>query len=453
MKPRASYDEIIMRLRKARDFFEGGRRVLEPGYEVYSSSEQVPIYAQDDMGRYTRDVIRYASFPYPVSSYLHKDVTEAGFKFEDRCRRAYHIPVFRPVIDILTVGALKDEPDREFSPTFDTLVEDVDLKGTPMQAHMRGVLAKGLAFGRMHGLVNMTSSSTGRLLSAYDQIEGGVRPYVTPVSPLDIIDWEFDDRGELLWVVIQDVMRPDRKPLENECSTVPIYRVWTRSTWYIVTDGSEDKYEPLAAGDNPTGVVPLANFYTTPNRDWECESPLASLLDFDQALLNRISLIEKIERYAGFPLLLLPQDENGSTAPLILGPDKALSVPPNGKDPAYISPPDEHAQGQWNRSKEILEAVRNGVLALGDVGSVRQEVRSGAQIDASQTSRNNFLVAYAEECESYENEIYRLVGLWTGETPLEVEYEKEPDMEMVERSLGIAKPKAEPEREESDSGD
>lgn len=417
-EPRDEYKKYYYRWLQAADFSRGGRHVLAPEHYVQDAIDISPIYDTSDDG--VRTQTGWDRVAIAVNSYLHKNPNERLDEFDQRCRRAWHYPIYRELRDIFTGGVLRKPPNRNWQdPIFSILETDADLSGDGtghIGSFMREVLTKSIDFGRSHVLVDLTSPINGASVRSHaDELSAGIRPYCRLLTPLDIIDWHSDGNNRFDWIIIRESAEMIRDPGEKFVSAIN-YRVWHKDYWELYREkidqrGNRIDIESIQGGPNPIGRVPIITHYSA-EKTMDCESPLSSTIDFDRAIFNRFSELNHMERNAGFPIMTLPNDSVGAATNLVVGPSAALTYPPDSKPPAFISPDASHATGYYERTKQMMIAHSETVHGYGDFGARRTEIRSNAMSETVTDPRRNLLRYWAETTEAVENGIYQMASYW-----------------------------------------
>lgn len=424
------YSRLYSRWVMSDDFRRGGLAVIAPNrYETRIRINKTPLdQIQNDApvtGSSAESPPSRLSLQPSVGwssskTYLFKAIREPTDAFEDRKQRQVHFPLFKPIVNIFGAGVLRVEPSRTgVTGAWREWMTDVDLAGTDYDAFIRNSMDLGLSFGRYHAIPDRPRFDE-RAPSRLHQLARGERTYLTGLSPLDIVDWEMDAHGELIWArIIEPDIRP-RSPLEKFSGTSMQYRVWYRDGWELYQfgyiDGKKDNgaWAMVDGGEHGFGRVPIATLWTSGERTFACESPLADVLDIDREVLNLYSQLGILEEIQSFALLYLPVEDGGSMGPIDVSPYSAWTGPPGGA-PQYVSPGSELVNSKWQRIENRVYMIRQ----LTGVGRGRaeysKEERSAESIMRESEDKMTLLAVLAKSAEEYDNKIMQLVASFEGD--------------------------------------
>lgn len=430
------YAAMAGRWQMANDFWRGGKWVLEPDHIssfYYTSRSGVSQTPEMEPGL-ARQALGSEWYRADSSAYLWKHSSESTGEYEERCARAVHIPVFSRVIDIYSAGILRTPPKREgVVGTWEQFHANVDLAGTDYEAFISDALNLALAFGRVHALTDMDPVAGDPPATLQEQIAQGTRPHTVLVTPLDMVDWEIDDLGRFLWVVLAETAPDSRAPGQKQKKPALRYRVWTRDSWAIWSDVEKrGRFKPEAEGKHQIGEVPISTLFTARSKAMACESPFADVLDGDRRLFNKYSELDTLERYCGFPVLAIPEAGDKQTGPLDWSPTRAFSYDGTaGGSPSWLSPDPTHARDGWSRLLEQIFAFR---FTSGASRSQERslEERGAAAIGAESEDKRNMMSRWASAVEEFDAAIHRHAAKWLGaDQPKRATYSRNFDLRAI----------------------
>jgi hypothetical protein len=137
--------------------------------------------------------------------YLHKNKLEPTDQYEFRLKISELIPESQRSISRLTGALFKEKPKRELKDSrLDEFNEDVDLDGNSINGFMEEVIKSILAYGSTRILINARRTKSGRKLSRGQEKALKLRPYAIVYNPLSVIDWDYDDYGQLTMIRIKE---------------------------------------------------------------------------------------------------------------------------------------------------------------------------------------------------------------------------------------------------------
>ena len=71
----------------------------------------------------------------------------------------------------------------------------------------------------------------GWLLADAEEADIGVYGYI--VTPLQMLDYSFDERGDLNWILIEECYRDDSDPFGDDAGVQVRWRLWTKTEWIL----------------------------------------------------------------------------------------------------------------------------------------------------------------------------------------------------------------------------
>jgi len=413
------------------DFSRGGIHVLNPGHvtgSVFFYVEEESAGTDPEKERTQQS--RYRWTPHPSQHYLWTHERESKKRYDDRCMRAIHIPLCKPVINIFTTGVLKVGPKREDAKgIWEDIYKDVDGTGEDMDAFMRDALDFAEAFGRVHAIVDRPPADQ-KIVTLRDQREAGLRSYAYHVLPTDLVDWKLDRYGNFEWVVIRELM-PDltnwgerESAPEGKKQRPWQYRVWTRQEWILFVpsekqDKPEDMYVEVARGEHPcSGYVPMVTLWNKriDRQTLDSESLISDLVDIDQSIFNKMSLLDEIDFGQTFSQMAIPDTTKLGIQGINIGVYEAFTFDPEGGAPLYISPNAQMASGLWERIRDLFQIAREVVNASRGKAEYSKEERSGDALTIERTETNNHMARLAGSTEEFETGLLHLFGRYEGET-------------------------------------
>lgn len=110
----------------------------------------------------------------------------------------YGATLFRREPRIVLEGSAKD--GRRF---FTGFLDDCDRRGTNLSQFFREQVTKALVFGSSYTLVDFPRAAEPAGNRAQEEALGNARAYLKSHTPLDVVNWSYDDDGNLAWAVIR----------------------------------------------------------------------------------------------------------------------------------------------------------------------------------------------------------------------------------------------------------
>ncbi len=234
-----------------------------------------------------------------IKSYLPQRPAEENDHYAFRLKTAHYVPYAGQIVDYfvtwLFTGRIeyrtKDGPvatDVHEPPEwFASFKADVDTLGTGLSEFLRDRMCDAMVKRRAWMLVDFPTAETPAESLADFRARGLDRGYLVALDFEDVIDWEVDENGSLLWAMIKrrDLRRTN--PLASRDTVTDSWTLYTREEWtrWKVTyeKGKEPKPDDLIpfAASGPIGTpgkVPLVHV-CLPKGLWVMNRPYSPALE------------------------------------------------------------------------------------------------------------------------------------------------------------------------------
>lgn len=325
-------------------------------------------------------------------------------------------------------------------PELQSFWDDIDLRGSSIDAHMQMICLLAQVFGHVDDVVDMPSipDDYPENPTMADQKEANLRPYVYTIFPLDFLNWEVDDKDEFVWARWREQITGNVGPFEERPSK-PSWRyyTWTRSEWFVhevVFKGKSNQPDIslVRAGEHELGMVPVVRYY---NKRYLLDpvvghSAISDIGKVNIAILNWCSLIDE-EVYQKCLNILVMEEPADKTAGVEIGSNNVLLW--SGETPPfYLAPASEPGQFMLELiDRGIQEIYRLAKLAP-DTG-VAKEAQSGVAYSYEFNQTNRMLADTADQLERGEDRLHKLWALWQGlEWEGSIDYPDQFDVERLE---------------------
>lgn len=250
--------------------------------------------------------------------------------YDGRRRRAFFIPYPGEIVGDL-VGLLEQDPVDVRAPKgepldafyADTFLTNVDRKGTSLTGYAQVIAREALTVGRAWSLCELPAEADGDdVLSLLEQERRDLlRAYVCPLPAEQVLDWEEDDDGALLWAIVHQCSKRRADPSARRDTVTDVFTVYTRAHWYrfavMYPDGKPPKddevFSPVQQGRHTFGTVPLLRFDLP-----EGLHAMDKLYGIARAHLNQRSALSYAQLKHLFPILtayLGPEMGGGGAVP------------------------------------------------------------------------------------------------------------------------------------------
>lgn len=346
---------------------------------------------------------------YRQGNHLTKYSLETEAEYQARTRATYLENHCASVVQVYNSFLFREEPDRDYgslsnAPEVEAFYHDADLDGRCLDAFMKDVSTWSSVFG--HCWMILAKPNLGAQTLAQEQMLG-VRPYVSLVTPLMVLDWRWSREPSGRFVLTY------LKYVEEINDTVRTVKEWTPEfvrTWQVDVDRKQinsDQIEP-----NGLGKIPAVIAYNIRSMVRGVGiSDITDIADAQRAIYNCNSEIEQSIRVDSHPSLVkTPETQAG------IGAGSIINMPEN-LDPGLKPYMLEYSGASVDA---ILANIRHAVEAIdkmANTGAVRAtESRSvsGVAMETEFQLLNARLSEKADNLELAEEQLWRLFAEYQG---------------------------------------
>ena len=319
-------------------------------------------------------------------------------------------PIFKKTI-------VRDFDDNEMLKQF---VEDVDGSGTTLNTFMKKAAKMARLFGRIFIVVDNFAADE-QAVNQKDALEQRLFPYLYPVYPEQVTDYETDRAGRFVSLSYKLTTKRSKHDLsgtgEKEEWT------WTQTTWSCKSEGESGE---TRTGEHGLGILPIVTL-SAADEDADTPLPVPSMLHIARAsrdVYNRDSEKREILRNQCFPVLIYPatrnaaaalkqKDEDGKEIGLTLGTGNMLVTDGEAQHlPTFTAPPLEPVKVLQEEIKSIIDDMYRQAGLSSVVGVETKTSGVAKQWDFEKTTDE--LADMAENCEVAEIKIFRIFARWAG---------------------------------------
>lgn len=359
---------------------------------------------------------------------IFRYVKEGEGEFAERLLRCYRFNHSREVVDLLNKYLFKqvivrsvDAPD-----AVQKFWLQATKNGLGIKEFARQVSKKASVFGRVGIVVDNTARVA--VASVADEQALGVRTYAYVVRPEQLLDYSYDENGDLNWILIQECTRDDVDPLTSSGVERARWRLWTKMDWRLFEErgrGNRKTVVQIDAGEHRLGMVPVIlhdNVIT--DEDYVSPSLIGDIAYLDRATANYLSNLDAIIQDQTFSQLampaqnVLPGSDNYNTM-MDMGTKRVfLYDGEGGAAPMYLSPDPKQAAMILAVVNKIISEIYHTVGLAGE--RTKQDNAMGIDNSSGVAKAYDFervnalLQAKADSLEVFENKLARLVALWNG---------------------------------------
>ncbi|PQI04796.1 phage portal protein [Acinetobacter baumannii] len=366
------------------------------------------------------------------SSNIFRYIKEGDKEFKNRIERAYRFNHTREVVDLINKYLFKQAITRNDKDAPQCVIDfwKSATKGNlTINDFVRQVSKKTSLFGRV-GIVVDRSRADMEIVSRQDEVEANLHTYSYIVEPQRLLDYSFDENGELNWILIHEIGRDDEDPFDSSGKPVNRFRLWTKQHWalYEVKEGKGNKVAVslVDSSNHDLGEVPVILADNIIGDDqYSAPALIDDIAYLDRATANYLSNLDAIIQDQTFSQLAMPAQnlmpgEESHDKLLEMGTKRVfLYDGEGGSQPFYLSPDVKQADLLMTTINKIIGEIYHTVGLAGERtkqdNAVGIDNSSGVAKAYDFERVNALLTAKADSLETIENKIVRLVAKWNGE--------------------------------------
>jgi hypothetical protein len=145
-----------------------------------------------------------------AGEFLGRRVKEPAEVYQERLNRVFYENYLGSIVDWYMATLVRREPVLDFSGPdsaardfYAGFVENCDLRGTNLTQFFRQQMTEALVCGKSYFVVDFPRTEEPALTRAQEDESGASRAYLVGYTADEVINWSFDNRGEMEWVVIR----------------------------------------------------------------------------------------------------------------------------------------------------------------------------------------------------------------------------------------------------------
>jgi len=322
------------------------------------------------------------------------------------------------VISVYNSFLFREDPHREFGSIeymseLEDFLNDADFDGRSLNAFMKDVATWTSVFG--HAWIIVSKPNVGAVTLA-DEQAAGVRPYVSLLTPMVVLDWEYSrapsGRVQLSYL----------RYLEETTGELKTVKTWTRDIiTTTVVDTKRDVIKEMTEEVNGLGMIPAVCAYNGRSiiRGFGI-SDIADIADQQKFIYNATSEVEQSIRMDSHPSLCkTPETQAG------VGAGAIIHMPEN-LDPGLRPYVLDFAGANVSSIYEAINHSISSIDKMANTGAVRateSKVMSGVAMETEFQLLNARLSEKADNLQLAEEQMWKIWCKYMGyEWDGEVDY-------------------------------
>ena len=374
---------------------------------AYSRDEALELHKdyQETVNNWQYYVRSYnGGYDYTLGQYLNRYNLELDNEFNQRLANTPCDNHCKNIIQIYSSFLFRVKASRDFGnmqdeASLESFLKDADLEGNSFTTVMKQAQNYASIYGHCFLILDKPPIQTN---TKAEELEQDIRPYVSMVTPENVLDWNFkrqiNGKYELNYLKIRE---------EVDKSGGSYMRLWFPDrvdTIYVEDIGTEPTLIDTAT--NQIGKIPAVILYNAKSHKRGIgQSDLVDIADLQKAIYNEYSEIEQLIRLTNHPSLVKTNGVNASAGAgaVIEMPDE---MEPNLK-PYLLQPSGQNLSAIMDSITKKVESI-NRIAHTGAVRTTRQQVSSGIALQTEFELLNARLSEKADNLQLAEEQLFKL---------------------------------------------
>ena len=346
-------------------------------------------------------------YDYTIGQYLNRYNLELDNEFNQRLANTPCDNHCKNIIQIYSSFLFRVKPSRDFGsmseePSLESFLKDADLEGNSFNNVIKQAQNYASIYGHCFMILDKPTIQTR---TRADELNQDIRPYISIVTPENVLDWNF--KREVNGKYYLDYLKI-REEVDKDGGTY--FRIWYPDR--IDTLYQKDQQDPsvIDTADNLIGKIPAVILYNSKSHKRGIgQSDLTDIADLQKSIYNEYSEIEQLIRLTNHPSLVKTPSVNASAGAgaVIEMPDE---IEPNLK-PYLLQPSGANLNAIMDSIQHKVEAI-NRIAHTGAIRTTKQQVSSGIALQTEFELLNARLSEKADNLEIAEEQIFRLYSLF-----------------------------------------
>ena len=348
-------------------------------------------------------------YDYFMGRYLEPYLYESRDDYEKRLRAIGLDNHTKSIVDLYNSFLFRKEIKRDYGsiendPGLKPFLADADLDGRSFLAFLRDVSTYAMVYGNVWVICDKPQT---QVFTRADELNQGIRPYVSLFTPDNVLDWEYERKAnglyELTYLKVKEEVHKDKQYIrEYTPEEINVYLI----------DGSEKTGDLYETVPNTLGKVPAVCVYAQrSNIRGVGVSAVGDIADIQKEIYEMSSEIEQIVRLTNHPTLVKSVDTEASA-----GAGSIIQMPQGmdpGLKPFLLQPDGASIEAVLQSIQKKTESIDRSA-SLAGIRSVESRRLSGVALTSEFQTLNSKLSSFALNMEHAEEQIWRLWAMYQG---------------------------------------
>lgn len=380
---------------------------------------------------------------YIKAGHLFKYPKEGGNEHKARAARSVFFNHIQPICDTLAGFIFSNTIERKI-PANLSYIETKASKQKDLNSYMHSVAIQSLQY--TVGTLVESPDDAREYKTMADRKDAGKNPYLTLYFPWQIRDFSFDDKGELIWIILDNTFLENKDPLKK-AEKKEVFGLWERDTYKEIekkkNEKDQDEYIQTNFIEHNLGKVPFVfHNFRDMNDDIIAESPVEDMALLDRAIYNFLSCFDEMIHSGTFKMLFVPVEKKGDIPDDVInsGVGNLTVFPYNGKLPTSPKFDGSGLEDVEPFIKAVEMYLKEIFSKVGlDKDQEKAYVQSGIAKKMEFKRCESLLRLGAKQLEQSEVQIMKILCLWEnieGKDPkIEIKYQTNFNEEDIDSTL------------------
>ena len=347
-------------------------------------------------------------YDYMVGQYLNRYNLELDNEFNQRLANTPCDNHCKNIIQIYSSFLFRVKASRDFGNMADesslkSFLKDSDLDGNNFSTVMKQAQNYASIYGHTMLILDKPKIQT---TTKAEEINQEIRPYLSIVTPENILDWNF--KRQLNGKYVLDYLKI-REEVDREGGSY--IRMWFEDrvdTVYVEDGGAEPKL--IDTADNQIGKIPAVILYNAKSHKRGIgQSDLTDIADLQKSIYNEFSEIEQLIRLTNHPSLVKTGGVNASA-----GAGAVIEMPEemdSNLKPYLLQPSGQNLVAIMDSINNKVESI-NRIAHTGAVRTTKTQVTSGVALQTEFELLNARLSEKADILQLAEEQIFKCYAMY-----------------------------------------
>jgi len=370
---------------------------------------------------------------YKDVSMLEQHDRENNYNFIERRRRSIYLNYCKFVVDTYAkfIFSGKNSIIRLIEPENDifySIIDNFNGRGLEANSFMQKLFINSLIYGEYYVLIDKPKKPDNA--SIFKTKELNIYPYCKMISPIKVLDYSIDDKGEYNWILILEEYIENKDPFKP-MEEIKQYRLITREEIYLYTsEGAILEGYPI---NNELKRVPIVKCMITDiDHDGVGESFLKDIAWINNQIYNLSSLRSEEFRNTCFPQMYGPvikARKGEDEIEVKIGNTTYFPVYDEQQPPGFISPDTSTLEAKTQNIDNLISEILRLAGLQKDDGVMDSNQASGFSKAISFLDTNQSFSEKSRRLQDIEYQIWEFISLYAGLTSeITIDYPQEFDV-------------------------